>query len=60
MLKINGKCRIVLPDGQEMFSKTNKTLIAIREYLMKTCELKEIIYMPSGMFEYTSIKTCIF
>jgi type I restriction-modification system DNA methylase subunit len=27
---------------------------------MKTCDLKEILYLPSGIFEYTSIKTCIF
>jgi type I restriction-modification system DNA methylase subunit len=60
MLKINGRCAIVLPDGQDLFSKTNKTLISIREYLMKTCELKEIIYLPAGIFNYTSIKTCIF
>lgn len=60
MLNINGKCAIVLPDGQDLFSKSNKTLIAIREYLMKTCNLQEIIYLPSGIFEYTSIKTCIF
>ncbi len=60
MLKINGKCAIVLPDGQDLFSKTNKTLVAIREYLMKTCDLKEIIYLPSGIFTYTSIKTCVF
>ncbi len=60
MLKINGKCAIVLPDGQDLFSKTNTTLISIREYLMKTCDLKEIIYLPSGIFTYTSIKTCVF
>jgi len=60
MLKINGKCAIVLPDGQDLFSKTNKTLIVIREYIMKTCDLKEIIYLPSGIFTYTSIKTCVF
>ena len=60
MLKINGKCAVVLPDGQDLFSKTNSTLVAIREYLMKTCDLKEIIYLPSGIFTYTSIKTCIF
>ena len=59
MLKINGKCAVVLPDGQDLFSKTNKTLVAIREYLMKTCDLKEIIYLPSGVFTYTSIKTCV-
>jgi type I restriction enzyme M protein len=60
MLKINGKCAVVLPDGQDLFSKSNKTLIAIREYLMKTCDLKEIIYLPSGIFTNTSIKTCVF
>ena len=60
MLKNNGKCAVVLPDGQDLFSKTNSTLVAIREYLMKTCDLKEIIYLPSGIFTYTSIKTCIF
>tara|TARA_B100001093_G_scaffold138895_1_gene131489 strand:+ start:2850 stop:4760 length:1911 start_codon:yes stop_codon:yes gene_type:complete len=60
MLKINGKCAVVLPDGQDLFSKTNTTLVAIREYLMKTCDLKEIIYLPSGIFTNTSIKTCVF
>jgi type I restriction-modification system DNA methylase subunit len=60
MLKVNGKCAVVLPDGQDLFSKTNTTLVAIREYLMKTCDLKEIIYLPSGIFTYTTIKTCVF
>jgi type I restriction enzyme S subunit len=60
MLKVNGKCAVVLPDGQDLFSKTNVTLVAVREYLMKTCDLKEIIYLPSGIFNYTSIKTCVF
>jgi type I restriction-modification system DNA methylase subunit len=60
MLKLNGKCAVVLPDGQDLFSKTNTTLVAVREYLMKTCDLKEIIYLPSGIFTYTSIKTCVF
>ena len=59
MLKINGKCAVVLPDGQDLFSKTNKILILIREYLLKTCDLKEIIYLPSGIFIYTNIKTCV-
>ena len=60
MLKIEGKCAVVLPDGQDLFSKSNSTLVMIREYLMKTCDLKEIIYLPSGIFTYTSIKTCVF
>ena len=60
MLKINGKCAVVLPYGQDLFSKSNTNLVSIREYLMKTCDLKEIIHLPSGVFTYTSIKTCIF
>jgi type I restriction enzyme S subunit len=60
MLKINGKCAVVLPAGQDLFSKTNKKLIAIREYLLKTCDLKEIIHLPNGIFEYTSTETCVF
>lgn len=60
MLNIGGKCAVVLPDGKDLFSKTINTLVAIREYLMKTCDLKEIIYLPSGIFTYTDIKTCVF
>ena len=60
MLKINGKCAVIIPDGQDLFSKTNTTLILIREYLMKTCDLKEIIYLPYGIFKYTTIKKFIF
>ena len=58
-LKINGRCATVLPEGQELFSK-NSALVSIREFLMKTCDLKEIIYLPAGIFEYTPIKTCVF
>jgi type I restriction-modification system DNA methylase subunit len=60
MLKIDGKCAVVIPYGQDLFSKTNTVLIAIREYLMKTCDLKEIIILPSHIFTYTSINTCVF
>ena len=59
MLKINGRCAVVLPYGKEVSSKSNE-LINIREYLMKTCDLKEIIYLPSGVFTYTPTKTCVF
>lgn len=59
MLKINGKCAIVLPDGQDLYSHTSKMLINVRKLLLKTCDLKEIIYLPTDSFSYTSIKTCI-
>lgn len=60
MLKVNGKCAVVLPYGQDLFSKTTTTLVAVREYLMKTCDLKEVIYLPAGIFTNTTIKTCVF
>jgi type I restriction-modification system DNA methylase subunit len=58
-LKINGRCAVVLPEGQELFSKSN-ALVAVREFLMKTCDLKEVIYLPAGTFTHTTIKTCVF
>jgi type I restriction-modification system DNA methylase subunit len=60
ILKIGGRCAVVLPDGKELFSKTSTELIAVRQYLMKTCDLKEVIYLPAGTFTHTSIKTCVF
>jgi type I restriction-modification system DNA methylase subunit len=59
ILKINGRCAIVLPNGKELFSKS-KSFVKIREYLLKTCDLKKVIHLPSGTFTHTSIKTCIF
>lgn len=59
MLKIGGRCATVVPNGQELFNK-GSGLVAIREYLMKTCDLKEIINIPSGIFNNTDIKTCVF
>lgn len=59
MLKLDGRCAIVLPDGKDLFGK-NTELINIRQYLMKTCDLKEVIYLPAGIFTHTTIKTCVF
>jgi type I restriction enzyme S subunit len=59
MLNINGKCAIVLPCGEDLSSKKTKSLVVVREYLMKTCDLKEINYLPSGVFTHTNIKTCV-
>lgn len=58
MLNINGKCAIVLPDGKDLFGK-DKVLVDIRKYLIKTCDLTEIVYMPPDIFNNTSIKTCV-
>ena len=59
MLRIGGRCTVILPEGQELFSK-NKALSSVREFLIKTCDLKEVIYLPAGTFTHTSIKTCVF
>jgi type I restriction-modification system DNA methylase subunit len=59
MLTINGRCAMVLPEGQDLFGKA-KALVAVREYLLKTCDLKEVVCLPPGTFTHTTIKTCIF
>lgn len=60
MLEIDGKCAVVLPNGQDLSSKTNKAMVAVREYLLKTCNLRKIIFLPLRIFDYTAIKTCVF
>jgi type I restriction-modification system DNA methylase subunit len=60
MYKLNsgGKCAIVLPDGQLLFGKgTNQS---VRKYLLDNFRLERILFNPSGTFEHTSIKTCVF
>lgn len=59
MLKIEGRCATVVPNGKELFNK-GVGLVAIREYLMKTCNLKEVFIIPGGIFNNTDVKTCIF
>ena len=58
ILNINGRCAIVIPNGQELFSKTDD-LFNIRQLLLKSCELKEVIYFNDKAFKKTSIKVCI-
>jgi type I restriction-modification system DNA methylase subunit len=60
ILKINGKCAVVLPYGEDIYSIRNKSMIAVREFLLRTCDLKEVIYLPSGIFTNTKIRTCVF
>lgn len=59
-MKINGRCAVVLPTGKELNNKKDQSLIMLRKFLMKTCDLKRIIYLPSGVFEHTQILTCVF
>ena len=58
MLKTNGRAGIVIPNGQELFSKSTD-LLNVRTFLMKTCDLKEVIYFNEKSFKKTSIKVCV-
>jgi len=58
MLKVGGKAVVILPDGQEIYSKT-KQFLQVRDYMLKTCKLHKVVYLPAGLFEYTNISTCI-
>ena len=57
-LKINGKCATVMLDGQKMYG-TSSGYDNIREYLMKSCDLHEVILCPAKTFTSTASKTCI-
>jgi hypothetical protein len=49
---------ILLPYDIELYNKENKDFIYIREFLLKTCNLKDIIYLPLGICNI-NIKLCI-
>jgi type I restriction enzyme M protein len=55
LLKNNGRCAIVLPDGT-LFGEGMKT--RLKEELLERCNLHTIVRLPNGVFNpYTSIKT---
>lgn len=60
MLKVNGKCAVVVPVGEVCKNKKIKSLIDTRKYLLQTCELKEVIQLPNGIFTNAGVNTCIF
>ena len=57
-LNINGRCATVMLDGEKLYGSTSG-YDKVREYLMKSCDLHEVILCPSGTFTSTSSKTCI-
>ena len=57
-LNINGRCATVMLDGQKMYGFSSG-YDKIREYLMKSCDLHEVILCPAGTFTSTASKTCI-
>jgi type I restriction-modification system DNA methylase subunit len=54
MLKDNGICGIVLPDGNEL---ANKTYYNIRKYLIDNCKIIKVINVSGGTFGSTGVKT---
>lgn len=57
MLKIGGRAGIVLPDGKQMFGGGENA--TVRELLIRTCKVTEIMEVPKETFEKTSIATCV-
>tara|TARA_A100000171_G_C2140531_1_gene155407 strand:- start:7245 stop:8675 length:1431 start_codon:yes stop_codon:yes gene_type:complete len=55
LLKNNGRCAIVLPDGT-LFGEGMKT--RLKQELLERCNLHTIVRLPNGVFNpYTGIKT---
>ena len=57
-LNINGRCATVMLDGTKI-NGTTSGYDKVREYLMKSCDLQEVILCPPGTFTSTGAKTCI-
>ena len=57
-LNIGGKCSTVMLDGQKIDNSSAGNR-EVREYLMKSCNLKSVIYCQGGTFTSTASKTCI-
>lgn len=60
ILRINGRCAIVVPAG-EILNSNNASIIKFREYLFKTCDIKEIYCLKGDKkkFSNTGVETCI-
>ena len=56
LLKENGICAIVLPDGELMTSNNNSN-IEIRKFILNKCKILKIINVEGGSFTNTGIKT---
>jgi type I restriction-modification system DNA methylase subunit len=57
-LNINGRCASVMLDGQKIYGSSSG-YDKVREYLMKSCDLHEVILCPAKTFTSTDSKTCI-
>lgn len=56
MLKDNGHCIIVLPDG-ELFEGSSKWSKEFREWWCKSVNITHILSVPGGTFDHAGVKT---
>lgn len=57
-LKIGGECIIIIPYDIKLYNKEINDYIYFRKNILKNCILKEIIYLPIGIFNI-DIKLCV-
>ena len=57
-LNVGGKCATVMLDGQKMYG-ASAGYDKAREYLMRSCDLQQVILCPAGTFTSTASKTCV-
>ena len=55
MLKINGRCAIVLPDS--VLSDINNAAKTIRRKLLQECDVHTLLRLPTGIFYAPGVKT---
>jgi type I restriction-modification system DNA methylase subunit len=60
ILKKNGICAMVVPDGKQITSEKEKSIVEIRKKLIENNNLFQITYLPSGCFlPYTNVACCV-
>ena len=57
-LKNGGECIIIIPFDIKLYNKEINDYILFRKNILKNCILKEIIYLPFGIFNI-DIKLCV-
>jgi hypothetical protein len=57
-LKSGGECIIIIPYDIKLYNKDINDYISFRKNILKNCILKEIIYLPIGIFNI-DIKLCV-
>jgi hypothetical protein len=57
-VKIDDNCMMILPYDIYLYDQENIDYINIRELLLKICDVKDIIYLPIGIFN-SNLKLCI-